>query len=449
LTVPNSRQTLLVAAHLSNATPSLHFLPSNLEKESIMSSTSLELHPLELLPGDLLRPLGAFEELFCLFDQYFPTNGALAAQIAGHTTVQQWHDALDAVQQRHPLLSACIDTTFNRVPHFRRVTGQRIPLRVVTSPFARWQREIAEEVITPFTPDQAPLFRAVLFHQETHCTFILSSHHAVCDGSSRIFLLRDMLLALSGHALEALPLAPSRELLFGAHQRTSTEPGLPSFAAQRTLLPHVEGTKLAPEQTTALQRRAREEGVTIHAAISAALTIAGRAIDESWRNNPLRIMSPAEIRDILGIKDQCMVSFGGGEISIAPGGSMTFWDLARFAKDGLSAVKSRENISRMIDLQSTAVSSNLTVEQAFQLKRNAFNAQVMFTNLGRLPFDSIFGPLKLENLWAPCALRGIEGEQTLGAVTVNGSLHLTHTSPAPIPGLLASVEEVLRKACAV
>jgi Phthiocerol/phthiodiolone dimycocerosyl transferase C-terminus len=414
-----------------------------------MSSTSLELRPLELVPCDLLRPLGAFEELFCLFDQYFPTNGALAAQITGHTTVQQWHDALDAVQQRHPLLSACIDTTFNRVPHFRRVTGQRLPLRVVPSPFARWQREIAEEVNEPFTPYQAPLFRAVLAHQETHCTFILSSHHAVCDGSSRIFLLRDILLALTGHALEALPLAPSRETLFGAKQRTSTESGLPSFAAQRPPLPCVEGISIAPEQTTALQRRAREEGVTIHAAISAALTIAGRAIDKSWRDNPLRIMSPAEIRDTLGLEDQCMVSFGGGEISIAPGGSMTFWDLARFAKDGLSAVKSRENISRMIDLQSTAVCSNLTVEQAFQLKRNAFNAQVMFTNLGRVPFDSTFGHLKLEALWAPCALRGIEGEQTLGAVSVDGSLYLTHTSPAPIPGLLAGIEEELRKACAI
>jgi Condensation domain len=415
-----------------------------------MSSTSLELQPLELLPGNLLRPLGAFEELFCLFDQYFPTNGALAAQIAGHTTVQQWRDALDAVQQRHPLLSACIDTTFNRVPHFRRVTSQRIPLRVVSSPNARWQREIAEEVNEPFTPDQAPLFRAVLLHQEKHCIFILSSHHAVCDGSSRIFLLRDILLALTGHALEALPLTSSREILFGAQQRTSTEPGLPSFAAPRPLLPHVEGTKLTAEETTALQGRARdEEGVTIHAAISAALAIAGRAIDENWRNNPLRIMSPAEIRDILGLKDQCMVSFGGGEISIAPNGSMTFWDLARFAKDGLSAVKSTENISRMIDLQSAAVSSNLTVEQAFQLKRNAFNAQVMLSNLGRLPFDGTFGPLKLETLWAPCALRGIEGEQTLGAVTVNGSLHLTHTSPMPIRGLLAGVVEVLRKACAI
>ena len=412
-----------------------------------MSSTSLECQRLEFPRSDLLRPLGAFEELFCLFDQHFPTNHAVAAQISGHTTVQRWREALDALQQRHPLLSACIDTTFNRVPYFRRIIGLRIPLRVVASPLAQWQQEIAEEVNTPFTPDQAPLFRAVLLHQETTCIFILSSHHAVSDGSSLIFLLRDILFALCGHALAALPLASSREVLFGAQQRTSTEPGLPSLAAQLPLLPHVEGIKLTTEQTTALQRRAREERVTIHAAISAALTIAGRAIDESWRNNSLRIMSPAEIRNILGLKDQCMVSFGGGEISIAPEGPTTFWELARFAKDGLSTIKSRENISRMIDLQSGAVSSNLTVEQAFQLKRNAFNAQVMFTNLGRLPFDSTFGPLTLESLWAPCALRGIEGEQTLGAVTVNGSLHLTHTSPAPIPGLLAGIEEELRKAC--
>jgi hypothetical protein len=414
-----------------------------------MSSTYHELQPLELMPGDLLRPLGAFEELYCLFDQDFPINGALAAQITGYTTVQQWCDALDAVQQRHPLLSASIDTTFNRVPHFRRVVGQRIPLRVIMSPEAQWQQKIAEEINAPFTPDRAPLFRAVLLHQATHCTFILSSHHAVCDGSSRIFLLRDILLALSGHSLEPLSLAPSREVLFGAQQRTSTGPGLTSFAAQRPPMPHVEGIKLTTEQTNALQRRAREEGVTIHAAISAAFTIAGRAIDKSWRNNPLRIMSPVEIRDILGLKDQCMVSLGGGEISIAPGVSMTFWDLARFAKDGLSAAKSRENISNMIDLQSRAVCSNLTVEQASQLKRNGFNAQVMFSNLGRIPFDSTFGPLKLKTLWAPVALRGVEGEQTLGAVTTNGLLHLTHTSPAPIPGLLAAIEEELRKACAV
>ena len=89
-----------------------------------MSSTSHELQPLELLSGNLLRPLGAFEEHFCRFDQHFPTNGALAAQITGHTTVQQWRYPLDAVQQRHPLLLPA--STFNRVPHFRCVISQRI-----------------------------------------------------------------------------------------------------------------------------------------------------------------------------------------------------------------------------------------------------------------------------------------------------------------------------------
>ena len=414
-----------------------------------MSSTSHTLKHFDLMPGDLLRPLGAFEELYCLFDQDFPVNAALAAQITGHTTVERWSDAVDAVQQRHPLLSVYIDTTFNRVPHFRSVAGQRIPLRVITLPGAQWQQEIAEEVNAPFTPDKAPLFRAVLLHQETHCTFILTSHHAVCDGSSLIFLLRDILFALSGHVLGPLSLAPSREVLFGAQQRTSEEPGLASLVARRPPMPYVEGIKITQEQTTALQHRARQEGVTIHAAISAALTIAGRALDESWRDNPLRIMSPAEIRDILGLKDQCMVSIVGGEISIEPRVTRTFWDLARLAKDGLSGTKSRDSISKMIELQSGVVGSNLTVVQASQLKRNAFNAQVMLSNLGRLPFDSTFGPLKLEALWAPVALRGIEGEQTIGAVTVSGSLHLTHTSPAPIPGLLAGIKAELGKACAV
>jgi hypothetical protein len=170
----------------------------------------------------------------------------------------------------------------------------------------------------------------------------------------------------------------------------------------------VEGIKLTPGQTNALRRRAREEGATIHGAVSAALIIAGRAIDESLRRNPLRIMSPVEIRDILGLKDQCMVSLGGGEISIAPSLSMAFCDLARFAKHGLSDVKSIANISRIIDLQSSAVSSNLTVQQALHLRQDAFNAQVMCSNLGRVPFDNTFGPLKLEALWAPCALRGID-----------------------------------------
>ena len=69
------------------------------------------------------------------------------------------------------------------------------------------------------------------------------------------------------------------------------------------------------------------------------------------------------------------------------------------------------------------------------------------TNLGRLPFDTSFGPLKLESLWGPAVLRGISGEQTLAAAKVNGSLNMLHTSYAALSALLKNIEEVLVDAC--
>jgi hypothetical protein len=41
----------------------------------------------------------------------------------------------------------------------------------------------------------------------------------------------------------------------------------------------------------------------------------------------------------------------------------------------------------------------------------------------------------------------MEGEQTLGAVTVNGSLHLTWTSHTAAPRLLERVRQLLIDAC--
>ena len=82
---------------------------------------------------------------------------------------------------------------------------------------------------------------------------------------------------------------------------------------------------------------------------------------------------------------------------------------------------------------------------ASEILKHAFVAQTMISNLGQLPFDSTFGRLELEALWGPAALRGVDGEQTLGAITVNGALHLVHTSYVPIEGLLQGIEEALRR----
>ena len=70
----------------------------------------------------------------------------------------------------------------------------------------------------------------------------------------------------------------------------------------------------------------------------------------------------------------------------------------------------------------------------------------MLTNLGELTFDNR-GPLKLEEVWGPAVLDGMEGEHTIGVATINGAIGLTHTSHTQSEGLLEAMQNVLIKAC--
>ena len=52
-----------------------------------------------------VRVLGAMERLFWFMDQNHPAHLTVTADVKGFTKVQNWRDALDAVQRRHPVLS--------------------------------------------------------------------------------------------------------------------------------------------------------------------------------------------------------------------------------------------------------------------------------------------------------------------------------------------------------
>jgi hypothetical protein len=67
----------------------------------------------------------------------------------------------------------------------------------------------------------------------------------------------------------------------------------------------------------------------------------------------------------------------------------------------------------------------------------------MVSNLGVVPFETSFGCFKLESLWGPSVFIGIEGEQMIGAATLNGAIHLLHSSYTPIPKLLQTMETAL------
>ena len=74
-----------------------------------------------------------------------------------------------------------------------------------------------------------------------------------------------------------------------------------------------------------------------------------------------------------------------------------------------------------------------------EILKLAFNHQIMVTNLVSVKYDTDFGSLKLQALHGPMVRSGKGMEQTIGAVSTNGSLGLTNTSDNPINGLLDEI----------
>jgi hypothetical protein len=127
----------------------------------------------------------------------------------------------------------------------------------------------------------------------------------------------------------------------------------------------------------------------------------------------------------------------------APDSEEHLWDVARAVKDELTPVRTAEGLSTVFSgfRQLMSTSPDVTQIAAFELQVCA--CEGMVSNLGVLHFETSFGGFKLESLWGPSVFVGIEGEQMIGAATLNGAIHLLHTSYTPIPKLLQTMEATL------
>jgi hypothetical protein len=83
----------------------------------------------------MLRPihclLGGPEKLFLVLDQIASKSFALMVSVEGELLLQSLRLALDAVQQRHPQLSASIKMDADSVFWFDNTQVNPIPLKVI------------------------------------------------------------------------------------------------------------------------------------------------------------------------------------------------------------------------------------------------------------------------------------------------------------------------------
>jgi hypothetical protein len=184
----------------------------------------------------------------------------------------------------------------------------------------------------------------------------------------------------------------------------------------------------------------------VHGALCAAFTIAGRQVSADWRDSALRIVSPINVRRMLDVGESCGV-FVSATTCAFDGQAIGFWELARNAKAAIAIGQTRDGVVALLSTIGEVVDKGAEIATAADFAAHAFAHEVTLTNLGVLTFDSRFGPLKLESMWGPAVLLGMEGAQTIGVTTVNGSICLTHTSHTPPEGLLEAMRSVLVDAC--
>lgn len=404
-----------------------------------------------------VRPLGVFEQLLWVLEQHSPTHFVVGAQIAGPTTVQQWRTAVDALQTRHPNASLYIDLDEKEIPNFYRNASAQIPLRVLPGHETNWEREMEKELATPFNAKEAPLLRAVLLHQPERAVLLLSAHHSIADGLSLVFAIRDIVRVLSGAVLDPLPPLPAYESLIdlpiAPSSQTDTAAPAPELGPPGVLReassakPRIHHINFAQSLTSRLQERVREEKTTVHGALMAATALAARQRSTFLGDRSTRILSPVNARTALDpMMEDITLCTSGAIAALQPSSIQQFWDLARQGRTGVAPAQTLEAIAGMISLLKQSFGEKVTLEAALQLMTDGFASDVVISNLGNISFGQ-FGHLKIERIWGPAVLVGLENEQVIGVATVNGSLSLLHSSYTPLPAFLETIHEIIRSAC--
>ena len=396
------------------------------------------------------RTLGAFEKTFWLLDQIDSKDFALAAEVEGRVSAAAWRSAINEVQKRHPNLSARIAVDAFTRPFIEHIDSLIIPLKVIEADHDfKWEQEAEKELAIRFDTEKGPLFRVVVVQKPEDTVLILVANHTLADGSSLMYLFRDLLDAVTGQTIKVLAPQKSNDETLGLPDDnviTDTKTSEYVFKKPSTVSPKVESIRFSSESTLQILERSRLEQTTVHGALCAAVVIASRKLRNEWNDKKIELISPICTRKALQLDDNCGLNITTHPVYFENEQQLSFWDIARLAKTGLQGTETVEHVQNYIGFFRQLTFNSTDTQQMIDTLKEAFNHQIMVTNLVKVKYKTDFGKLKLKSVYGPMVRSGKGMEQTIGAVSTNGQLCLTNTSDNPIPGILEEIQRLLAQA---
>ncbi|MFD3702592.1 hypothetical protein ACFWUP_05545 [Nocardia sp. NPDC058658] len=309
--------------------------------------------------SEVMRPLSASERWFWLVDQLSPANCVVRLRVRGPIGAYRLEEATDALLTEFPLLR----TTVVEGPRFAPSADPHLPVlhRMVEDP-DEWRSIFDEQLAEPIDLATSPGRLIDLAWRpgtsDEHHDLILALSHVLLDGRSMAALVWRILAYAFGSPLPTAtrePIPPPDDLIPPAHTRLlrclrtnitgqltamarrptglpGTPPPLP-IRRTRTVIRHIEGDTLAT-----LRARCHQHGVTVNAALTAALANAlGHLAPRSSGVAGIGIPVDVRTRLLPPPADDEPGMFTAVVPTFVPYGPTNFlWDAARAAKTQLT-----------------------------------------------------------------------------------------------------------------
>lgn len=364
------------------------------------------------------RPLSTIEQLI-------DGNITCVVGVEGRVTLERLRFALAWLQRRHPALRMLIGGAGNR-RYYELDAAGAIPLRVVergprASPVdGRRLREIDTEVSTAFGNGQPPLRVVWLMPADGEpggdSELLVTAPHRVCDGMSILTVIRELLRALhSDDAPVPYPAITTADII-GTPERhgrwkrrlAATLVNLlialvpPSRRALRNRELHLEWAA-GRALSSALVRRCKAEGVSIHAVLLLVLREALQSV--LGQDGPDSIECPVDARrGRLPALGRDMLFFGGGSFRVdatsSPG--TDFWADARAmsaeirarVEQDVAEIPARYQLCEMVRPPSPSRVRSI-VRLGDALSRNGNWNRFSFSNLGNIVLNEETAPVRV------------------------------------------------------
>jgi len=418
-------------------------------------------------------------------------NLVAVAEVEGPLCREDLCKALDALQERTPMLGVRIRREANRLV-FCGDQVPAVPLQIKDAPKASWCAHAERELNTGVSVETGPLARCtVLRHGGSRSTILFTFLHAICDGQAAFFVVRDFVRLLAGFAgsdptregkggepfcpslYAALPgevkglrgslrlgMMMGREMIGylregGVPKRLPLDSRPPCFLRWTRIVP----VRLNLEETERLVRRAKRESASVHSAVCAAGLLAVCSEVTDGRPRVLACTSAVDMRTRVAppLGEQLGMFVSVLWVGQRVWQGQPFWDLARQVREKFAGRIARGDPavvagggSLLLPLMERLPGKNRSRRIVMTAEKMMYNFKgTGVSSVGKLEMPAGEGTLSLRSLSFAGSLVNL-GYFLAVVNTFNGRLHINYLVNDPLltrsraSGLLQTAERLLR-----